>query len=172
MRAIYVRPPTDEERQALQKGLKSNHGITVRRSQIILMSADQKLKADQIGQQLGLSDQLVRNVIHAFNERGGASLGPGSRARHDDQRAFDDQARERLRAILRQSPRAYGYETSLWRLDLLAEVSFQEGLTQERVHFDTVSQTLMAMGIPWKRAKHWINSPDEHYLRKKSAGTG
>jgi len=172
MSAIYARPPTNDERQALQAGLKSGQGITVRRSQIILLSVDQQLKAGQIGKQLGLSDQLVRNVLHAFNKHGISSLEPGSRARHDDQRAFDDQARERLREIIRQSPRSYGYDTSLWTLELLAEVSFQEGLTAQRVHFDTVSWTLANMGINWSRAKHWINSPDEHYERKKSAGIG
>jgi len=172
MRAIYARPPTDEERQVLEAGLKSKQGITVRRSQIILLSADQQLKAGQIGKQLGLSDQLVRNILHDFNDRGAASLEPGSRARHDDQRAFDDAARERLREIIRQSPRRYRFDTSLWTLELLAEVSFQEGLTAERVHFDTVSKTLMELGIHWSRAKHWIHSPDEHYGRKKSAGIG
>lgn len=172
MRAIYARPPNDVERQALQAGLKADLGLTVRRCQIILMSADQQLKAGEIGQQLGLSDQLVRNVLHAFNDWGVASLEPGSRARHDDQRAFDDAARERLRAILRQPPRSYGFDTSLWTLERLAEVSFQEGLTAERVHFDTVSKTLIEMGVHWGRAKHWINSPDEQYERKKSAGSG
>jgi hypothetical protein len=169
---IFARSPDADERQALTTGLKSAEGVTVRRCQIILMSADQQLKAGQIGQQLGLSDQWVRNVIHAFNAHGATSLIPGSQARHDDQRAFDDQARERLREIIRQSPRTYGYETSLWTLDLLAEVSFHEGLTAHRVHQDTVSGTLMALGINWSRAKHWIHSPDEQYERKKSAETG
>jgi transposase len=172
MSAIYARQPTPVERQALQAGLKSAQGVTVRRSQIVLMSADQKLMAGEIGQRLGMSSQMIRNVLHAFNQHGTASLEPGSRARHDDQRAFDDAARQRLRAILRQSPRHYGYDTSLWTLELLAAVSFQEGLTTRLVHLDTVSWTLQDMGINWSRAKHWINSPDEHYVRKKSAGTG
>ncbi|MGD9093487.1 MAG: hypothetical protein PVF74_11625, partial [Anaerolineales bacterium] len=73
MRAKYARPPNDVERQALQAGLKADLGLTVRRCQIILMSADQQLKAGEIGQQLGLSDQLVRNVLHAFNDWGVAS---------------------------------------------------------------------------------------------------
>lgn len=38
MSANYARPPTPEERRALQTDLKSEHGITVRRSQIILLS--------------------------------------------------------------------------------------------------------------------------------------
>ncbi len=169
---IYARKPEEDERRELLSGLKSPEGITVRRSQIILLSADQKMKAQQIGQQLGLSDQMVRKVIHAFNESGTAILELGSRARHDDQRAFDDAGRDRLREIIRQSPRSHGYETSLWTLELLAEVSYQEGLAQQQVHSTTVGWTLMDMGIHWSRAKHWINSPDEAYERKKSAGTG
>ncbi len=86
---IYARKPEEDERRELLSGLKSPEGITVRRSQIILLSADQKMKAKQIGQQLGLSDQMVRKVIHAFNESGTAILELGSRARHDDQRAYD-----------------------------------------------------------------------------------
>ena len=172
MRAIYARTPTEEERGTLKAALKSAEGITVRRSQIILMSTDEKLKAGEIGKRLGLSDQLVRNVLHAYNEQGVACLKPGTKARKDDQRAFDDQAREQLREIIRQSPRSYGYETSLWTLDLLAEVSQKEGLTAHQVHKDTISQTLYEMGMNWKRVKHWISSPDEHYERKKSAAIG
>jgi transposase len=172
MKPIYARPPTEEERRTLVAGLKSTEGITVRRSQIILISADEKLKAGEVGKRLGLSDQLVRNVLHAFNEQGVACLEPGSKARKDDQRAFDDQAQERLQEIIRQSPRSYGCETSLWTLDLLAKVSYKEGLSARLVHKDTMSQTLHEMGVNWKRVKHWITSPDEHYERKKSAEIG
>lgn len=172
MKPIYARTPTEEERKVLEVGLKSTEGITVRRSQVILISAGEKLKAGEIGKRLGLSDQLVRNILHAFNEQGVASLEPGSKARKDDQRVFDDRAREQLREIIRQTPRSYDYETSLWTLDMLAEVSYKEGLTARQVHKDTISQTLHEMGVNWRRAKHWINSPDEHYERKKSAGIG
>jgi transposase len=172
MKPIYARPPTEEERHRLVAALKAAEGITVRRSQIILISADEKLKAGEIGKRLGLSDQLVRTVLHAFNQQGVACLEPGSKARKDDQRAFDDQAREQLREIIRQSPRSCGYEISLWTLDMLAEVSHKEGLTAHQVHKDTISQTLQEMGVNWRRVKHWINSPDEHYERKKSAEIG
>lgn len=172
MKPIYARPPTEEERDTLVVALKSTEGITVRRSQAILISADEKLKAGEIGERLGLSDQLIRNVLHAFNERGVACLEPGSKARKDDQRAFDDREREHLREIIRQSPRSFGYETSLWTLDMLAEVSHKKGLTTHQVHKDTISQTLHEMGVNWMRVKHWINSPDEHYERKKNAEIG
>ena len=89
---------------------------------------------------------------------------------------YNGQAREDLREITRQSPREHGYESSLWKLEMLAEVSYQKELAAHQVHKDTVSQTLMDMGVNWIRAKHWINSPDEHYGRKKASrlakGTG
>jgi hypothetical protein len=43
--------------------------------------------------------------------------------------------------------------TSLWTLDLAAEVSFEEGLAPERVSGETIRATLARMGIRWLRAK-------------------
>lgn len=172
MRAIYARKPSKEERQELENGLKSSVGATVRRCQIILMSADERKTAREISERIGQSDQQIRKVLHAFNETGTSCLKLKSRARHDDQRAYDDDAREQLRGLIRQSPREYGCESSLWTLETLAEVSHQQGWTPRQVHPDTVSQTLMEMGVKWARAKHWINSPDVNYSGKKSAETG
>ena len=55
---------------------------------------------------------------------------------------------------------------------LVAQASFEQGLTTSRVSSETVRATLAAMGIQWKRAKHWINSPDPHYESKKSDAIG
>lgn len=45
-------------------------------------------------------------------------------------------------------------------------MSFQEGLTPQVVTGETIRQTCVRLGIQWKRAKHWITSPDEGYTRK------
>ena len=60
MKAIYARPPTEEERRTLESGKKAAEAWKVRRCQIILMSADEHLKAGAIGARVGLSDQQVR----------------------------------------------------------------------------------------------------------------
>jgi len=172
MKAIYARKPSKKERQELENGLKSPVGATVRRSQIILLSADESKTAREISARIGQSDQQIRKVLHAFNEKGTSCLRLQSRARHDDQRAYDAEAREQLRELIRQSPREHGYESSLWTLEMLAEVSHQKGWTNHQVHPDTVSQTLMGIGVNWGRAKHWINSPDKNYSGKKNAETG
>jgi hypothetical protein len=74
--------------------------------------------------------------------------------------------------MIRQSPRDYGYEQSLWSLAKLAEASHREGLTDGVVSAQTVSDTLRSMGINWRRVRQWINSPDPQYEVKKSAVTG
>jgi len=56
-------------------------------------------------------------------------------------------------------------------MDLAAEVSFEEGLTQERITGETVRATLARMGVRWERAKRWITSADSEYARKKGGAT-
>jgi transposase len=111
-------------------------------------------------------------VLHAFRAEGLKGLQPKGKGRPDDQRAFDDQARAKLRELIRQSPRTVGYEASLWTLALLARASYEQGLTGLQVSGETVRATLASMGIHWKRVKHWITSPDPDYEGEKSDATG
>ncbi len=69
--------------------------------------------------------------------------------------------------MLHQDPRKFGKQTSLWTLEMAAEVSFEEGLTEERVTGETIRATLARLGVRWERAKRWITSPDPEYARKK-----
>jgi transposase len=167
---IYVRPLTSEEREALQAGLHSSDAFTLRRSQIVLASNRGK-RASQIAQDLSCDGDTVTKAINAFNVRGLEALRQRSHAVHTPQAVFDADAAERLTAIVRQSPRNFGKETSLWTLDLVAEVSFEQGLTRERVSYETIRSTLKRLGIQWKRAKQWVTSPDPAYERKKTIGT-
>ena len=169
---LFVRNITDEEKTELDKGLRSSSALTVRRSQIVLMSSQEKLTAREIAKRLKCSDQCVREAIRAFEAEGLASLKPKSRARHDEQQALDVAGRDWLQAVMRQSPRLYGYEGSLWTLDWLAELAAREGYTTEVVYPETIGRALKRLGIHWRRAKHWINSPDEQYPLKKSGATG
>jgi transposase len=112
----------------------------------------------------------VRNAIHKFNEEGlEEALQQGSRRPHTVHRAFDEKRAEALKELLHQEPRKFGKDTSLWTLDLAAEVSFEEGLTKERVSGETVRATLERLGVRWERAKRWITYPDLEYERKKTA---
>ena len=164
---IFVRPVTDAERAPLATGLRSSDAFVLRRSQILLASARGE-SAPQIARQLGWDDQTVRNAIVAFNTRGLAALHKGSSRPHRFRVAFDLARGEQLRALLHQRPRTFGKPTSLWTLELAADVSCEQGLTTERVSGETIRATLQRLGIRWKRAKRWITSPDPEYARKKA----
>lgn len=142
MKPLYARALTDEERQALRQSLKSSNGFAVRRVQMILMSADERLKVDEIGRRVGCQGQAVRQAIHAFERAGMRCLEPKAKGNPTDRRALDDAAREQLRQLIRHSPRDRGYDSSLWTLDLLAQACFEQGLTATRVTGETIRATL------------------------------
>jgi transposase len=121
---------------------------------------------------LGCDDQTVLDALHAFNAHGLQALRKGSsRPKRLRPAAFGPEQAEALRALLHHSPRRFGKPTSLWTLELAAEVSFAQGLTATRVTGETIRATLQRLGIGWKRAKHWITSPDPAYARKKGGVT-
>lgn len=169
-RPIYVRSVTDAEREHLEAGLRSPDAFVLRRCQIILASSRGEW-APQIARSLGCDDQTVRNAIKAFTEKGLACLTRGSSRPHTSRAAFDSEGLKQLRELLHHSPRSLGKPTSLWTLELAAEVSFEKGVTASRVSGETVRATLARLGVRWQRAKHWINSPDPAYARKKKLAT-
>jgi transposase len=168
---IMVRPLTDAERQAVTAGLRSSDAFVLRRCQILLASARGE-RAPRIAEQLGCDDQTVLDALHAFNAHGLQALRKGSsRPKRLRAVAFGPAQAEALRALLHHSPRRFGQPTSLWTLEMAAEVSFAQGLTATRVTGETIRATLRRLGIGWKRAKHWITSPDPAYARKKGSVT-
>jgi transposase len=170
---IFARPLEDDERKALEEGLRSSDAFVLRRCQILLQSSRGE-RASQIARSLGCNDQTVRNAIHAFGEGGlEQALNKGSSRPRTIHAAFfsTPERAERLRELLHRSPREFGKPTGLWTLDLAAEVGFEERITRGRVTGETVRATLERLGVRWMRAKRWIESPDPEYARKKGAAT-
>jgi transposase len=114
----------------------------------------------------------VRDTLHAFETEGLACLQAKSRARQSQQATFDAAGREWLKSVIRQSPRSFGYDSSLWTLGLLAQLAQQQGYSKQRVTPETVGRALAREGIDWKHARKRIHSPDADYAGKKSAVTG
>jgi transposase len=167
---IFVRPLTDEERTRLEAGLRSPDAFVLRRCQILLASARGE-RASAIARALSCDSQTVRNAITAFTHAGLAALRPGKSGPKSSRAKLDAVALERLRALLHQSPRLFGQPTGIWTLERVAAVSCAEGITTEQVSDETIRNALKRLGIGWKRAKHWITSPDPEYARKKDAAT-
>jgi transposase len=167
---IFVRTLTDQERAAVEKGLRSPDAFVMRRCQILLASARGE-RAPRIAEHLGCDDQTVLDALHAFNASGLACLQKQSSRAQRTRLVFGPEPAERLRALLHRSPRDFGKPSSLWTLEWAAEVSCAQGLVPTRVSGETIRQTLLRLGSSWERAKHWITSPDPAYAQKKGGVT-
>ena len=167
---VYVRPLSDEELSALQKGLRSADAFVLRRCQIILASSAGQ-HAQQIADQLYCDDETVRRAIKGFNTHGLSALQPCSSRPKRTRDSLTENGRVRLGQIVRQSPRTFGKDTSVWTLDRLAKVAYAEGLTTTQVSDETIRVALKRLGIAWRRAKQHISSPDPAYHQKNSAAT-
>src|SRR5690242_2835698 len=169
MRApIFIRPLTEDERAMIQAGLRSKDAFVLRRCQILLASSRGE-RAPAIAKVLGCDDQTVRNVINGFNADGLCVLQARSCRPHRLRTALRTEDGERLRDLLHRSPHEFGKEGDIWSLELVALVCFEGGLTTTLISDESVRRALSRLGINWKRANHWIKSPDPLYESKKRA---
>src|SRR5215469_3689075 len=163
---IFIRPLTPDERETIQAGLRSSSAFVLRRCQIVLASARQE-HASSIARSLGCDEGTVRNVIHGFSKSGLAVLQKASCRPHHLRTNIADENLPALRDLLHRSPREFGIESSLWSLPMAAKVCFQQGLVAAPISGASVRRALARLGVSWKRAEHWITSPDPMYLQKK-----
>ena len=167
---LFVRALSDAERRTLQAGLRSREAFILRRAQILLASAEGQ-RPSSIAGRVGCAVGTVHNAIRAFAREGGHCLIEKKRGPKDAQPILDEAKAGPLKGILHQSPRYFGKARSTWTLGLLADVSFEQGLTPRRLSHEAVRQAVKRLGSGWKRAKQWITSPDPSYARKKKRGT-
>src|ERR1700730_5915491 len=165
---IFVRPRTAAERQQLQAGLRSAAAFTLRRCQILLASAAGQ-PPPVIARNLGCTPPSVRNAIHAFHREGLACLEEKSSRPKSARPLLDAVFDEPLRALLHQSPRTLGKRRSTWTLALVADVCYERGWTPRVLSIESIRLAIQRLGVSWRRAKHWITSPDPAYARKKKA---
>src|SRR5262245_4493493 len=167
---LFIRPLTPCEREQLQAGLRSADAFTLRRCQILLASAaGQRPRA--IAVNLGCSAGTARNAIAAFHAEGLACLAQKSSRPKAAKPLLDPGHHEELYPLLPQSPRLAGKPRSTWTLALLAEVCHERGWTPRPLSIEAVRHAVARLGVSWRRAKHWITSPDPAYARKKTRAT-
>jgi transposase len=167
---LFVRPLADTELAVLRQGLRSPDAFTVRRCQILLHSHRGR-RPCQIAAALNCSAQTARDALRAFAGRGLDCLRPLPKTPRAVHAVWSKAHDEDLRALLHQSPRAGGKPTSLWTLPLAARVCYEKGWTARPLSGEAIRLILKRLGIGWKRAKHWLVSPDPAYARKKKCAT-
>jgi transposase len=166
----FVRSLTAAERQQLHSGLRAANAFSVRRCQIVLASSNGQ-RAPAIARNLGCAVATVHNALHAFQREGLACVKQKSCRPHSAHAYLDEQFTDALKDLLHHSPRTRGKPTGLWTLDLVAEVCHANGWTPRQLTREGIRAALKRLGIRWRRAKHWITSPDPAYARKKKPAT-
>lgn len=156
---------------AVRAALRCADAFTVRRCQILLAS-DNGLRASQIARHLGCGVVPVRNALHAFDREGFACLEEKSSRPHSARPFLDESFTKPIKDLLHHSPRLFGKPTSLWTLELVAEVCHARGWTPRQLTAEALRVALKRLGIRWQRAQQWITSPDPADARKKPRGTG
>ncbi len=164
----YVREFREEEKKAIEAGLRSQDSFVLRRSQMLLFSSE-GLSLDEIAAKVGYNHESVRLVLKKFDAEGIQVLEKGKKGPKVTEKAISPDNAEKLKEVLRRNPREFKKDSSLWTLELLAEVSYEEGLSTRKVSYETIRTTLKELGVNWKRAKRWIVSSDPQYARKKNA---
>ncbi|MDO0930226.1 helix-turn-helix domain-containing protein [Streptomyces sp. DG2A-72] len=117
--SVFVRPVSVEEGRKLQRiSRTAKDPVRLRRAIVVLISA-QGQTVNDITSLMQVGEDYVRDVIHAFNERGFAALDPkwnGGR-----RPAISKRVREHICLIARTSPTDWGITGfATWSLSKLA----------------------------------------------------
>ncbi|MFD7594605.1 IS630 family transposase [Kitasatospora sp. NPDC059812] len=153
-----------EEGRRLQRiGRTSKDPVRLRRAIVVLMSTQGQSVRD-ITSLLRVGEDYVRDVIHAFDERGFDALDPkwsGGRPK-----TIGEQVRERICLIARTSPADWGIAAfSTWSLTKLAE-----HLIARRVitvlSRETLRRILREGKVSWQTTTTWRASTDPAFIAK------
>lgn len=156
---VRARRLTDEEGRRLTQIVRRGRGnpIRIRRATIIMASAS-GTPVPAIARLVAADEDTVRDVIHAFNDRGLAALDPqwaGGRPRliSDDDLAF-------ILTTAKTRPGKLGYPFSRWSIRKLA--AYLAGNPARRIVIgrERLRQLLREASVSFQRTRTWKESND------------
>jgi transposase len=163
-KAIYVPPLSEQQRADLDQFYRKTEVPRVRtRTQMVLLSAEKKLKAEEIAEVVRESAVTVLRCPHRYSSEGIDGLKDAPRAGRSS--VVTEVFRKRLLEVVRRRPRSMGLGYSMWTLQRLADFLAEE--TGIRVSDETIRRELAKQDIVFSRPQHTISSPDPEYQVKK-----
>ncbi|GAB1340408.1 IS630 family transposase [Streptomyces sp. E-15] len=137
--------------------------MRLRRAIVVLMSAQGQTVKD-ITMLMQVGEDYVRDVIHAFNERGSDALDPkwgGGRPK-----TISDEVREHICLIARTSPADWKITAfSTWSLSKLADHLIKQKVTAA-ISRETLRRILREGKVSWKTTTTWKASTDPEFIAK------
>jgi transposase len=164
MKRIQVPPLTKEQLSELEELYQKTKVPRYRtRAQMVLLSAEKGLKAEEIAQIVRENHITVLRWLKRYLAEGVNGLLDNPRPGRSI--IVTEAYRQRLLEVVRRRPRSLGLEYSMWTLQRLADYLAEE--TGLRVSHETVRRELAKEGIVFSRPQHTISSPDPEYQVKK-----
>jgi transposase len=164
MNRIQVPPLTAEQLAELEELYQKTDKPRYRtRAQMVLLSSEKRLKAEEIAQIVRESHITVLRWLKRY-------LAEGIEGLKDDPKpgrssVVTTEYQQRLLEVVRRRPRSLGLEYSMWTLQRLSDYLAEE--TGVRISTETVRRELAKEGIVFSRPQHTISSPDPEYQVKK-----
>lgn len=164
MKKLFVPSLTEEQILELEHLYRKTEVPRVRtRAQMVLLSAEKKLTADQIADIVRESSVTVLRWLHRYIAEGIQGLMDAPRSGRSS--ILTNEFRKRLLEVVRRRPRSLELEFSMWTLQRL--VDFMAEDTGTRVSTETIRRALAKEDIVFSRPQHTISSPDPEYQVKK-----
>jgi transposase len=161
---VFVRSLSMDEGRKLQRITRTaKDPVKLRRAIVVLMSGQGQAVRDITGL-LQVSADYVRDVIHAFNERGFEALDPKWRGGRP--RKIGEYLREQICLIARTSPADWGITAfSTWSLAKLRD-HLVDRLSMVPVSVETVRRILRDGKVSWQTSTTWKTSTDPDFIAK------
>ena len=164
MKRIQIPPLNKEQLSELEELYQKTDKPRYRtRAQMVLLSSEKVLKAEEIAQIVRESDITVLRWLKRYLAEGIEGLKDAPRPGRST--VVTEEYRKRLLEVVRRRPRSLGLEYSMWTLQRLSDYLAEE--TGIRISAETVRRELAKEGIVFSRPQHTISSPDPDYQVKK-----
>ena len=162
--SVFVRPLSMDEGRKVQRITRTaKDPVRLRRAIVVMMSGQGQTVRD-ITLLLQVGEDYVRDVIHAFNERGFDALDP--KWSGGPRKKIGEQLRSWICTIARTSPADWGLTGfSTWSLTKLRDHLLAEGIVAE-LSRETLRRILRAGGVSWQTTTTWKASTDPDFIPK------
>jgi transposase len=165
---LHIGQVTDEERSKVERLTRARSAPVrlVHRARIV-QRALQGMTVPAIGQELGVSEQMVRVWLKRFAQEGIAGLDDAARSGRP--RTYTEDLYSRVIALARGLPPkpADGPmpPTCHWTLDRLQQVLAQQGVPIKR---SQIRRILKAEHLKWQKPRTWLESDDPEFAEKSN----
>jgi transposase len=160
--SVFVRDLLPEEGNRLKRLSRKASSEVKRERALIVWASATRMSPQQIAALVGSDESHVRKVIHAFNQRGFASLDPEPRGGRP--RRITDEQRARIIAVAGARPDTLGVPATRWSLRRLARYLREQRVVE--ISPAHLGRTLAQAGLSFQRTRTWKASPDPDYEPK------